>query len=42
MNKIILCLSVVVVAFTLSACGNTMHGAGRDMERMGQSIQNTF
>lgn len=26
----------------LSACGNTMDGAGRDIEKMGQSLQRTF
>lgn len=26
----------------LSACGNTLNGAGRDIEKAGQSIQKTF
>ncbi len=27
---------------SLSACSNTLDGAGRDLEKAGQSIQKTF
>lgn len=37
-----LCALVIVTVLTLSACSNTMDGAGRDLEKMGQSIQKTF
>ncbi|WP_445681606.1 entericidin A/B family lipoprotein [Radicibacter daui] len=38
-----LALCALLLAATvplLSACGNTMRGAGRDIERMGQAVQN--
>ncbi len=34
-------LSLAVIA-SLSACANTLDGAGRDIEKAGQSIQKTF
>lgn len=39
MKRLILSLAVLV---SLSACSNTLDGAGRDLERAGQSIQKTF
>lgn len=39
--KIIVCLALVGV-FGLSGCSNTFEGAGRDIERSGEWIQNTF
>ena len=38
-----LALFALLLAATLpwlSACGNTMRGAGKDIERMGQAVQN--
>ncbi len=32
----------VALLFTLSACSNTMHGMGRDIENAGEKIQKTF
>lgn len=31
-----------ILSGTLSACGNTFHGVGKDMERMGRNIQETL
>lgn len=39
MKYVILSLMVMTC---LSACSNTVDGAGRDIEKMGQSIQKTF
>ncbi len=41
LSKFILCLSFVGI-FALSGCSNTFEGAGRDIERSGEWIQNTF
>lgn len=30
------------VAISLAGCANTLDGAGRDIERAGEKIQNTF
>lgn len=35
-------LLIVLVPMLLSACGNTLNGAGRDIESAGQKIQKTF
>jgi len=37
-------LSILMLAalISLSACSNTWHGVGRDVEKAGQSIQKTF
>ncbi len=40
--KIITLLALALATLTLSACGNTFKGAGRDIERAGQAIQDTF
>jgi predicted small secreted protein len=37
--KVILSLFILMA---LSACANTLDGAGRDMEKMGQSLQRNF
>jgi predicted small secreted protein len=42
MKKIMLVLSFFLVAASLSACANTFHGAGQDMEKAGKNIQDTF
>jgi len=36
-------ISLTIMAFfILSACANTLDGAGRDIERAGEKIQETF
>ena len=42
MKKIILCLSLIVFSASLGACANTFEGAGQDIERAGQKIQDAF
>ena len=37
-----LVISLLAVTFMLSACGNTLDGAGRDIEGAGEWMQNTF
>ncbi|PCI01466.1 MAG: entericidin [Alphaproteobacteria bacterium] len=32
----------LLALLTLSACGNTLDGAGRDLQNWGQTIQDTF
>lgn len=32
-------LLTTVAAFSLSACSNTFHGAGRDIENAGEAVQ---
>ena len=39
MKTVILSFCVIMA---LSACSNTMDGAGRDIEKMGKNIQKTF
>ena len=37
--------TLAILALTtlgLAACGNTLEGAGKDIERAGQKIQDTF
>jgi predicted small secreted protein len=40
-SKLIL-LGAMICTLSLGACGNTFEGAGRDIERSGEWIQNTF
>lgn len=41
--KIVTALLVFLLAgFTLGACSNTFEGVGRDVEKAGQKIQDTF
>ncbi len=35
-------LMITLALATLSACSNTFDGAGRDIERAGEKIQETF
>ncbi len=35
-------VTVFVSVLLLSACSNTLEGAGRDIEKAGQKIQKTF
>lgn len=37
-----LVISLLVTIFLLSACSNTLEGAGRDIEGAGEWMQNTF
>ena len=39
MKKSIATLSLVMVIFAVTACENTMHGAGKDIEGMGEWVQ---
>lgn len=38
-KHLIMALSALLVAGTLGACSNTVHGAGEDIENAGESIQ---
>ncbi|MDY0029572.1 MAG: entericidin [Pseudobdellovibrionaceae bacterium] len=40
--KFVILLALGLTTLTLSACGNTLNGAGRDMENWGRAVQNTF
>lgn len=42
MQKLLAPLCLIMVIGLLSACENTANGAGRDVENMGQWMQNTF
>ncbi len=42
MKNAILVASFVMLAGGLSACSGTLDGAGRDIEKAGQKIQDTF
>jgi|GEM_PF-1072499 predicted small secreted protein len=40
--KFVILLGLGLATLALSACNNTMNGAGRDMERWGKTVQDTF
>lgn len=42
MRIFVLCSVLFLTSLSLSACSNTLDGAGRDMEKAGRSIQETF
>jgi len=42
MHKILALLSLIMVIALTSGCANTAEGAGRDVENMGQWMQDTF
>lgn len=42
MNKFVILLLLVGVTLSLSACGNTLEGVGRDLQNWGETIQDTF
>ena len=42
MRKLILFACFVTVAGFLAGCSNTLDGAGKDIERAGEKIQDTF
>lgn len=42
MKRFLLISALGFMAFGISACGNTLDGAGRDIEKAGRNIQDTF
>ncbi len=40
--KFVILLGLGVMTLALSACGNTLNGAGKDMEHWGRTVQDTF
>ncbi len=42
MQKMLVYLSLIMVIGLLTACSNTAEGAGKDVENMGQWMQDTF
>lgn len=42
MKKTIQCVCLVIAFASLSACSNTLDGAGRDISKAGDKIQETF
>jgi predicted small secreted protein len=41
-SKFVILFALVAVSLSLSACGNTFNGAGKDMENWGRTMQDTF
>lgn len=41
-KKTALIIAFLMVGIGLSACSNTFHGAGQDIESAGEAIQDTF
>ncbi len=41
-KNLYVCLSLLLMTMAVSACTNTFHGAGRDIENMGEWVQDTF
>lgn len=41
-RKFVILLSLGIATLSLSACANTFNGAGKDMENMGRTMQDTF
>lgn len=41
-KKLFLLALLVITGLSLSACGNTFHGFGKDMQEWGETIQETF
>ncbi len=42
LNKTILILGALVCTMAVTACENTWHGMGRDMEETGETMQNQY
>lgn len=42
MHKFLAISCLIMVIGALSGCANTVQGAGRDIENMGQWVQDTF
>lgn len=38
-TKFVILLTLCVATLALSACGNTINGAGKDLESWGQTLQ---
>jgi predicted small secreted protein len=41
-KKFVILSSLVTAILSLSACGNTANGVGKDFENWGRTIQDTF
>lgn len=41
-KKIVFVLALLLSTFALSACEETWHGMGRDMEETGETMQNQY
>ncbi|MEK7802699.1 MAG: hypothetical protein AAB276_09630 [Pseudomonadota bacterium] len=41
-KKFVILFSFGVLTLSLSACGNTANGVGRDLSNWGQTMQDTF
>lgn len=41
-KNMLVCLGLAVLSLSLSACGNTFNGAGKDVENMGEWMQDRF
>lgn len=41
-KRTMLVLGAMLCTFAVSACENTWHGAGRDMEEAGETMQNQY
>lgn len=42
MRLLPLCSLLILLTLGLGGCSNTMNGMGQDVEKAGQTIQNTF
>ncbi len=42
MRMTILAASLILTALAVSACTNTWHGAGEDVENVGEKMQNQY
>ncbi|MBL8641473.1 MAG: entericidin EcnA/B family protein [Alphaproteobacteria bacterium] len=41
-KKFVILFILITTSLVLSGCGNTLNGAGRDLESWGQTLQETF
>ncbi|MCB1681003.1 MAG: entericidin A/B family lipoprotein [Rhodospirillales bacterium] len=42
MKKVLMMVCLFAVTGFVAGCSNTMEGAGRDIEKAGQKVQDTF
>lgn len=42
MRKVLMIVCLFAVTGFITGCSNTLEGAGRDIERAGQKVQDTF
>lgn len=42
MTKLFVLTLLIAASLSLSACGNTFNGAGKDLEEWGRTLQETF